>query len=113
MAEMSKELMDLINSVPCCYWATASKGGVPNVAAAGSTVAVSPDTIIGAGIFVGKTLQNLRENPKAMVLVHSAPPPKAEFSMGTLAPVTGAQIRGSVTLQTSGDMHEQMKNMVA
>ena len=115
MAQMSKELMDLINSVPCCYWATASKDRTPNVAPAGTTGAVSPDTIVAAGILLGKTLDNLKENPKAAVLVTSAAPApsKAEMSAEKYAQVTGAQIKGSVTLLTSGDVHEQVKSVVA
>lgn len=113
MAQMSKEMMDLINSVPCCYWATASKDGTPNVAPAATTTAVSPDTIVAAGIFLGKTLDNLKENPKAAVVVNSAAPSKAEMSLEKYAQVTGAQIKGSVTLLTSGDMHEQTKRVVA
>lgn len=113
MAQMSEEIMDLINSVPCCYLATASIAGVPNVVPAGSTAAVSPDTIVVAGIFLDKTLENLEENPKAAVVVNSAAPPKAEISVEKLAQITGAQIKGSVTLLTSGDMHEQTRGMVA
>jgi len=37
MAEMSKELMDLINEGGYCYLATASKDGMPNIAIIGST----------------------------------------------------------------------------
>ncbi len=113
MAQMSKEMMDLINSVPCCYLATASKDGVPNVVPAGSTTAVSPDTIIIANVFLVKTLQNLKENPKAAVVVSSASPSKAEVSVEKLVQVTGGQIKGSVTLLDSGDMHEQMKGVMA
>ncbi len=115
MAEMSKELMDLINRVPCCYWATASKDGTPNVGPIGTTMAMSPDTIVAAGILMGKTLDNLRENPRAAVLVTSVPPApsKAKMSAEKYAEVTGGQIKGSVTLQTSGDTHEKMKNLVA
>ena len=115
MAEMSKELMDLINSVPCCYWATTSKDGTPNVAAVGTTGAVSPNTIVAAGILLGKTLDNLKQNPKAAVVVTSvAPAPsKAEMTLEKYAQVTGAQIKGSVTLLTSGDVHEKVKSVVA
>ena len=113
MAQMPAELMDLINSVPCCYLATASKDGVPNVVPVGSTAAVSPDTIVVAGIFLGKTLENLKENPRAAVVVNSAAPPKAEISVEKLAQITGGQIKGSVILLTSGDTHEQTKDMVA
>lgn len=115
MAEMSKELMELINTVPCCYWATTSKDGTPNVAAVGTTTAVSPTTIVAAGIFLGKTLDNLKQNPKVAVIVTSvAPAPsKAEMTLEKYAQVTGAQIKGSVTLMTSGDIHEQIKSGVA
>jgi predicted pyridoxine 5'-phosphate oxidase superfamily flavin-nucleotide-binding protein len=115
MTQMSKELMDLINSVPCCYWATASKNGMPNVGPIGTTTAVSPDTIVAAAIMMGKTLDNLKENPEAAVVVNSMPPAssKAEMSLEKYAQVTGAQIKGSVTLLTSGDIHEQTKSAVA
>lgn len=115
MAQMSKELMDLINSVPCCYWATASKDGVPDVAPVGTTGAVSPDTIVAASIFMGKTLDNLRENPTAAIVVNSVPPEvlKKNMSAQKYGQVTGAQIKGSVTLLTSGDTYDKMKNMVA
>jgi predicted pyridoxine 5'-phosphate oxidase superfamily flavin-nucleotide-binding protein len=113
MQQISKELMDLINSAPCCYLATASKDGVPNVVPVGSTAAVSPDTIVVAGIFLGKTLDNLKENPKAALVVNSAAPPKAEISVEKMAQITGGQVKGSVTLLTSGDVHEQTKGMLA
>ena len=113
MAQMSQEMMDLINSVPCCYLATASKDGLPNVVPAGSTAAVSPDTIVIAGVFLRKTLENLGENPKAALVVNSAAPPKTEISIEKLAQVTGGQVKGSVSVLTSGDVHEQTKAMVA
>jgi predicted pyridoxine 5'-phosphate oxidase superfamily flavin-nucleotide-binding protein len=112
MAEMSKELTDLINSIPCCYLATASKDGVPNVVPVGSTAAVSPDTIVVAGLFLLKTLENLKENPKAAIVVNAATPPKAERSEKEIPKFAGGQIKGSVTLLTSGDMHEQTKNRI-
>jgi len=113
MAEMSQELTDLINSAPCCYLATASKDGIPNVVPVGSTTALSPDTIVVAGLFLLKTLENLKENPKAAVVVNAGTPPKAERSGKEIPKFTGGQIKGSVTLLTSGDMHEQTKNRIA
>jgi predicted pyridoxine 5'-phosphate oxidase superfamily flavin-nucleotide-binding protein len=113
MAEMSKELMDLINNTPCCYLATASKDGVPNVVPVGSIAAVSPDTIVVAGLFLLKTLENLKENPKAAVVVNTGTPPKEKRSMEKIPKFIGGQVKGSVTLLTSGDMHEQTKDRVA
>ena len=63
MAEMSKELMELINGGGYCYVGTASKDGMPNMCILGSTRAVSPDTIIMAAGFMNKGLKNLEENP--------------------------------------------------
>jgi predicted pyridoxine 5'-phosphate oxidase superfamily flavin-nucleotide-binding protein len=112
MAEMSKELTDLINNAPCCYLATASKDGTPNVVPVGSKAAVSPDTIVVAGLFLLKTLENLKENPKAAIVVNVGKPPKKERSRVKIPKFIGAQIKGSVTLLTSGDMHEQTKNRI-
>jgi len=114
MAEMSKELMDLINGGGYCYLGTASKDGMPNMAIFGSTRAVSPDTIIMAACSVSKTLKNLQDNPKASVIVYSAlPSNKMQASMEDFAQVGGRQIKGSVSLLTSGEMHERTKSMIA
>jgi predicted pyridoxine 5'-phosphate oxidase superfamily flavin-nucleotide-binding protein len=113
MAEMSKELMDLINSAPLCYLATVSKDRVPDVAPFASAMAISPDTIVMAATLQGKSVTNLRENPRAALVVHSAPPPKRDASMANIAQVSGGQIKGSATVVTSGAMHEQTKRMTA
>jgi predicted pyridoxine 5'-phosphate oxidase superfamily flavin-nucleotide-binding protein len=113
MAEMSKELMDLINSAPLCYLATVSKDGVPDVAPFASAIAISPDTIVMAATLRGKSVANLRDNPRAALVVHSAPPPKREASMAKIAQVSGGQIKGRATILTSGTMHEQAKSMTA
>jgi predicted pyridoxine 5'-phosphate oxidase superfamily flavin-nucleotide-binding protein len=114
MAEMSQEIMGLVNGDDYCYLATASKDGIPNMAIIGSTRAISPDTIAMAAGFMNKSYQNLVENPKATVIVYSSLPPlKTKASMEDFAKIGGAQIKGSVTLHTSGDAHERMKSMVA
>ena len=113
MAQMSKELMDFINGDGYSYVATASKGGIPNMAIIGSTRAVNPDTIVMAAGFMNKAFKNLQDNPKASVIVYSGlPPKKTQASMQDFAQITGGQIKGSVTLMTSGDIHEKMKSML-
>jgi len=109
---MSKEFMDLINSVPCCYVGTASKNAVPNMAPMGSTRAVSPDTIV-LQVMALKTFENLKENPKVAIVVTSELPPKGEASKEKMAKVSAFQIKGSANVLTSGDMFEQtMKRAV-
>jgi len=110
MAEMSPELMNMINGDAYCYVATASKDGMPNVAIIGSVRAVSPDTIIMAAGFMNKSLKNLQENPKTSVIFYSGlPTQKTKASAEELAKTTGGQIKGSVSLLTSGDVHEKTK----
>jgi hypothetical protein len=112
MAEMSKELVDLINEIGYCYWGTASRDGMPNMAIKGSTRAASPDTII-MGCSMGKTLKNLQENPKASVIVYSAlPAGKLQASLEDFTKISGGQIKGSVSLHTSDDLHERMISML-
>ena len=113
MAEMSKELMDLINGGGYCYFATASKDGMPNVAIIGSTRAVSPDTIIVAAGFMNKGFKNLQENPQASVIVYSNLPfDKMHASMEDFAKIGGGQVKGKVTVLTSGEMYEGVKNTI-
>ncbi len=110
MAQMSPELMNMINGDPYCYVATASKDGMPNVAIIGSVRAVSPDTIIMAAGFMNKSFKNLQENPKASVIFYSGlPAQKTKASTEDLAKITGGQVKGNVSLLTSGDVHEKMK----
>ena len=114
MAEMSKELMNLINSGGYCYLATASKEGMPNVAIIGSTRAVSPDTVVLAAGFMNKNFKNLQENPKASIIVYSGlPSNKIQASMEDFSKISGGQIKGSVTIHTSGEVHEKTKAMMA
>lgn len=114
MAEMTQEIMGLINGDDYCYLATASKEGKPNVAIIGSARAISPDTIAMAAGFMNKSYQNLTENSKATVIVYSSLPPiKTQASMEDFSHIGGAQIKGNVTLLTSGEAHENMKKMVA
>jgi predicted pyridoxine 5'-phosphate oxidase superfamily flavin-nucleotide-binding protein len=114
MAQMSQEIMNLINGDDYCYVATASKDGMPNMAIIGSVRAVSPDTIIMAAGFMNKSFKNLQENPKASVIVYtSLPPQKTKASAEDMTKIGGAQIKGSVSLLTSGDVHEQTKKMIA
>jgi predicted pyridoxine 5'-phosphate oxidase superfamily flavin-nucleotide-binding protein len=110
MAEMSPELMNTINGDCYCYVATASKDGMPNMAIIGSVRAVSPDTIIMAAGFMNKSLKNLQENPKASVIFYSGlPTQKTKASAAELAKASGGQVKGSVSLLTSGDVFEKTK----
>jgi predicted pyridoxine 5'-phosphate oxidase superfamily flavin-nucleotide-binding protein len=113
MAELSNELISLINSVPLCYLATANGDGVPDVAPLATVAALDGDTLIMAATLKGKSVSNLRENPRAALVVHSDPPSSAQASLSTISQVKGAQIKGRATILTSGDIHEQARRTVA
>ncbi len=114
MAEMTKELMDLINGGGYCYWGTASKDGIPNVAIYRATRAASPDTIVVSSHVMGKTFKNIQENPRVSVIVYSGlPPNKLQASTKDYMLVSGGQVKGSATLHTSGEVFEQTKARTA
>jgi predicted pyridoxine 5'-phosphate oxidase superfamily flavin-nucleotide-binding protein len=109
MTEMPKDLMDLVNSVPLCYLATASRDGVPDVAPVATAVAVDAHTIVMAVTPQGKSASNIRENPSAALVVHSTPSAGTLASMASISQVMGAQVKGTAAILTSGDTHEQAR----
>ena len=113
MAQMPEKLRELINSVPLCYLATSSREGVPDVAPLATVVAVDADTVAMAVTAQGKSATNIRENPRAALVVHSDPPPRARASLATISRVKGAQIKGRAIVLTSGDLHEQAMRITA
>jgi predicted pyridoxine 5'-phosphate oxidase superfamily flavin-nucleotide-binding protein len=113
MAEMPKELMDLVNSVPLCYLATASRDGVPDVAPVATTVAMDANTLVMAVTAQGKSASNIRENPSAALVVHSAAPTRTQASLNSISRVLGAQSKGRAIILTSGDAHEQARRRTA
>jgi predicted pyridoxine 5'-phosphate oxidase superfamily flavin-nucleotide-binding protein len=113
MAEMPQEIVDLINSVPLCYLATATRSGIPDVAPVATSVARDATTILVSVTAQGKSAANIRENPRAALVVHSTPPSGAQASLASITQVKGAQIKGKAVVVTSGDNHELARNRAA
>jgi len=109
---MSGEMIELINKTPCCYLATCSRDGAPNVVPCGSTTAIDPETIVVAAVFLDKTLRNIKENPKVALTFHTPAPSKEEASPQALARVKGWQVKGAAQLLASGPVYERTKEMV-
>jgi hypothetical protein len=57
----------------------------------------------------GKSAANVRENPRAALVLSSGPPPRAQTSPSATSQVTGAQIKVRATILTSGKMLEQAR----
>jgi predicted pyridoxine 5'-phosphate oxidase superfamily flavin-nucleotide-binding protein len=77
--------------------ATASKNGIPNVAPVATVQLVADDTIWIGDNYMVKTLTNVKENPYIALYIWD-PEKKRCF-----------QIKGSVTVKTSGAEYEKIK----
>ncbi len=110
MAEMTAEMMELLNNMAAPLLATASKEGVPNVVPCGSTRAISPDTITITALHLDKTYKNLEEYPKVAVVFHSELGKKGTMPVGE---VQGWQIKGKATLVKSGEIYERAQEGAA
>lgn len=97
LTEEMKKAMATIKAFPV---ATASKDGWPNVVPIGFLELVDDETIWIADNFMLKTLANVRENPKIAIFVWG-PETKGCY-----------QIKGEVTLKTSGPDFEKMQETV-
>jgi len=97
MARLTAEMKEAFLKMKIFPVATASKDGTPNVIPIGIVELVSDDTIWITDNFMNKTLENLRANPKIAVYVWGAE-------------IKGCfQIKGHVTIKTSGKEYEEMK----
>ena len=97
MAKLTGEMKDAFAKMKIFPVATASKDGVPNVIPIGIVELVSDDTIWITDNFMNKTMDNLKANPKIAMYVWGAE-------------IKGCyQIKGHVTIKTSGKEYEDMK----
>lgn len=94
MSIITQEMKDLLATRQCIV-ATASKSGVPNAGPKGSVVVVDDSTLAFAELANKKTAANLRENPKACIVV-------VDFQNHK-----GFSFVGNVTLEQSGPIYDQ------
>ena len=97
MVNLTVEMKDAFSRMKIFPVATASKDGTPNVVPIGVVELVSDDTIWITDNFMNKSLENLKANPKIALYVWG-PEIKGCF-----------QIKGHVTVKTSGKDFETMK----
>jgi predicted pyridoxine 5'-phosphate oxidase superfamily flavin-nucleotide-binding protein len=100
MVMLTAEMKEAFGKVKLFPVATASKGGVPNVAPIAYVMLMSDDTIWLGDNFMHKTLANVKENPNIAIYVYD-PDSKKCF-----------QVKGKVEVKTSGPDYEKMKGMV-
>ena len=69
--KLSTEVKEVLSATRPISFATASKGGVPNVVPIGMFKIVDDETIWIVDNFMDKTLKNLKENPVASFYAYS------------------------------------------
>ncbi len=101
MVSIPKEVIDILSAADSAKMlATVDDNGVPNVVPVWSIVAVDPETIAFAEIFIKKTKENLQKNKKVAIAVFKGPN-------------VGYQIKGALAqFQTSGPIFENFAKKV-
>ena len=93
MAKMTERMMEVFNNVPAAVLATATADGTPNAVAVGAKKIIDDETILISDQFLNKTLANIKSNPKVAVTYWEGH--------------EGYQIKGTVTIETSGQRFEE------
>lgn len=92
MAQMTERMKELFEKVHIAVLATTDEDGTPNAVPVGAKKVLDAETILISDQFFNKTLKNMKENPKVALT----------FWEGK----EGYQIKGTVTIETSGQRFE-------
>ena len=93
MAKMNDRMKELFEKVPAAIVATATTDGEPNAVPVGAKKIIDDETILISDQFFNKTLANMKSNPRIAV----------SFWEGH----EGYQLKGSITIETSGKRFEE------
>jgi len=93
MAQMNDRMKELFEKVPAAIVATATPDGEPNAVPVGAKKIIDDETILISDQFFNKTLANMKSNPRIAV----------SFWEGH----EGYQLKGSITIETSGKRFEE------
>ena len=93
MAKMTERMMEVFTKVPTAVLATATADGTPNAVPVGAKKIIDDETVLISDQFFGKTLANIKANPKVALTYWEGH--------------EGYQIKGTVTVETSGARFEE------
>ncbi|MEZ4549419.1 MAG: pyridoxamine 5'-phosphate oxidase family protein [Desulfobacterales bacterium] len=93
MAKMTERMMEVFTKVPTAVLATATADGTPNAVPVGAKKIIDDETVLISDQFFGKTLANIKANPKVALTYWEGH--------------EGYQIKGTVTVETSGPRFEE------
>jgi uncharacterized protein len=93
MAKMTERMKELFDKVRPVVLSTASIDGIPNAVPVGAKKIIDDETILISDQFLNKTLANMKANPKVAVTYWEGR--------------EGYQLKGTVTIETSGQRYEE------
>lgn len=93
MAKMTDRMKDLFEKVGAAALSTSTLDGTPNVVPVGAKKVIDDETILISDQFLNKTLANMQSNPKVSVTYWEGH--------------EGYQLKGTVTIETSGQRYEE------
>ncbi len=100
MARLNNEMKNAIRSMDLFPLATASSSGIPNVVPIKFVFIESDSELWFVDNFFNKTLQNMKNNPHAALYVYQI---QEDICF---------QVKGELTLYTSGSNYTRMRKMV-
>ncbi len=92
MAIMTERMQELFSKVRTIVLSTATKDGKPNAVPIGAKKIIDAETILMSDQYFNKTLANMEINPQASLMYWEGR--------------EGYQLKGSVTIETSGQRYE-------
>jgi predicted pyridoxine 5'-phosphate oxidase superfamily flavin-nucleotide-binding protein len=93
MAKMTDRMKELFEKVSTVALATSTSDGISNVVPVGAKKIIDDETVLISNQFFGKTLANMKSNPKVSVTYWEGH--------------EGYQLKGSITIETSGKRFEE------
>jgi hypothetical protein len=88
MVRLTAEIKEALAATKTAYFATAAKDGTPNAVPIGAYKLLDDETMLISNQYFNKTLANMKENPKVALTFWGEK--------------GGFQIKGTVTIHTSG-----------
>ena len=90
MVKLTNEIKEALAATKTAYFATAAKDGTPNAVPIGAFKVLDDETMLISNQYFNKTLANMKENPKVALTFWGEK--------------GGFQIKGTVTIHTSGQI---------
>ena len=93
MLKVTEEIKESLKGTKVAYLATAAKDGTPNVVPIAALKFLNDETLLISDQYFGKTLKNLRENPK--------------IALTWWGDKGGFQIKADITIHTDDEIFRQ------